>query len=50
MEEILAMFKTIFGEELPKINTFTISPAMTTSVHEVTSTSIPKVDSLQQTA
>ncbi len=56
MEEILAMFKTILGEELPKINTFTISPAVVTApaavptASEVVADPAPTVDYAQQPA
>ena len=49
MEEILAMFKTIMSQELSKINTFTISPAVAAAVVDVTDP-VPVIVPVQQQA
>ena len=56
MEEILAMFKAILSEELPKINTFTNSPAVASppiaapAASEVVADTTPVADTIQQSA
>jgi len=54
MEEILAMFQGIMSQELSKVNTFTISPAVVTTVPEVTpiaqEVAPAQVDPIQQPA
>jgi len=49
MEEILSMFKTIMSQELSKINTFTISPAVAAAAVDVTDP-VPVIVPVQQQA